>query len=133
MTLGYEAFPEGVNRPAEAIGVTFSPKTSPGVTSCDQAPECSSCCSLKTRRLAIADRPVNLVAHLGSVKFVVGDPQAVGADLDAVKTRQSLTHGGVTALTNVVDQLADVGSERRVEDVAEPAIEDSRVLLPTNG
>jgi len=35
--------------------VTFSPKTSPGETSCDQSPDRPSCCSLNARRLVIAE------------------------------------------------------------------------------
>ena len=43
-------------------------------------------------------------------------------DVDAVETCQSVAHGVVAALGDVVDQLTDRSTEVVVEDVVEPTV-----------
>ena len=62
-TLGYEAFPLGTNRPADAIGVIFSPTNSPGSLSTHQFSARSIECSLN--RVQVRDRVVDRRVDVG--------------------------------------------------------------------
>ncbi len=100
--------PEGVNSPAEVIGVIFSPTDRPGSLSMDQSAACSICASLNARRWAIASSMAASTSPDRCLLELVGThPEPVGRHLDPVEPAERVAHRLVASVADVVDQFTD--------------------------
>ena len=78
------------------------------------------------------DRPIDLGADRRRFPFGVGDQQAAGTDLNAVEAGERLAHREIAPIAHIVDQAANIGAKRWVENVSKTAVEDSDVWRSTS-